>query len=143
VTANRNFRFCAKKRLLKLKSQILTKIRAALHTAATASTASADIAESEELAENVTKVLDDRSIKASGLTTASQAGVAEAVVRCAFVGVGENGIGLADLFEFFFRVRIIGIAVGMKLQGELAIRALKLNLGNGASDPKYLVIIAF
>jgi hypothetical protein len=69
--------------------------------------------------------------------------VAVAIIDGALFGVGEHGIGFADFFEFFFRVGIIRIAVGMILQSELAVGTFQLLLGAGAADTKNLVIIAF
>ena len=67
----------------------------------------------------------------------------ETVVAGALLAVGENGIGLAALLEALFSIRIVGIAVGMKLQGELAIGALNFLIAGGARDAQYLVIVAF
>ena len=69
--------------------------------------------------------------------------MAVAVVHGALVGVGEHGIGLADFFELFFRVRIIRIAVGMVLQRQLAIGALEFDLGDRAGHAQHFVVIAF
>ena len=52
-------------------------------------------------------------------------------------------VGLAALFEFVFRVGIVGIAVGMKLQRQLAIGALDLLIGGGAGYAQHLVVVAF
>jgi hypothetical protein len=69
--------------------------------------------------------------------------VPEAIVGGALLGVGEHGVGLGALLEAFLRVRIIGIAVGMMLQGELAVGALDLLLARGADYTQDFVIIAF
>ena len=74
---------------------------------------------------------------------AAESGVAVAVVDGALVGVGEHGVGFADFLEFFFRVGIVGIAVGMKLQRELAIGALEFQLRDGAGHAQHFVVIAF
>jgi hypothetical protein len=65
------------------------------------------------------------------------------VVDRALLRVGENRIGLADLFEFFFRVGIIGIPVRMVLQCKLAVSALQLNFRDRAGHAQYFVVIAF
>ena len=69
--------------------------------------------------------------------------MAVAVVDGALIGVGEHGVGFADFFEFFFRVRIVGIAVGMVLQRELAIGALEFDLGDSAGHAQHFVVVAF
>ncbi len=69
--------------------------------------------------------------------------MAEAVIARALLGVGQNGVGLAALLEALFRLRIIGVAVRMVLQRELAIGALDLLIGGGAADAQHFVVIAF
>ena len=69
--------------------------------------------------------------------------MAEAVVARALLGIGQDGVGLAALLEAFFRIRIVGIAVGMKLQRQLAVGALDLLIVGGARDAQNLVIVAF
>ena len=116
------------KRLFECKSQIFAEIGATLNAAATASattTASEHVAEAKEFAEDVAEILEDRGIETASLPgAAAESGVAVAIIGGALVGVGEHGVSFADFLEFFFCVRIVGIAVGMKLQRELAIRAL-------------------
>ena len=147
VAANRDLRLRAEECLLELEGQVFAKIGAALNAAAAASAAAAateHVAEAEELAEDVAEVLEDGGIEARGLPrAAAEAGVAVAVVGGALVGVGEHGIGFADFLEFFFRVGIVGIAVGMKLQRELAIGALELDFGDRAAHAQHFVVIAF
>jgi hypothetical protein len=67
----------------------------------------------------------------------------EAVVGGAFVGIRQNGVGFATLFEFFFRVGIIGIAIGVELKRQLAVGALDFLLTGPAGNPEDLVVIAF
>jgi len=69
--------------------------------------------------------------------------MAKAIVHAAFLGVRQDGIGLAAFFELFFRVRIVRIAVGMVLQRQLAVSAFDLLLARAPLDPKYLVVISF
>ena len=49
--------------------------------------------------------------------------------RAALFRIGENRVRLAAFFEFFFRIGIVGIAVRMELQRQLAIGALDLLIG--------------
>lgn len=49
--------------------------------------------------------------------------MAKTVVGGTFFGIRQNGVGFAAFFELFFRVRVIGIAVGMELQRQFAIGA--------------------
>ena len=109
------------------------KIRATLGAAATAiaSASTKNLTQAEEVSEDIAEI---GSVEAGSSTRASaaQAGVAEAVVDAALFAVRQNGVGFAALFEFFFGVGIIGIAVGMELQRQFAIGALDLLIGGGA-----------
>jgi hypothetical protein len=134
VAPHRHPRFRPEERFLKFQSQIFAEIGAALHPAAPASASGAPtehIAEAEEFSEDVAEVLKNRGIEARTLPcSTTESGVAVAIIRGTLVGVGEHGVGLADFFEFFFRVRVVRIAVGMVLQSELAIGALQLYLSD-------------
>ncbi len=69
--------------------------------------------------------------------------MAEAVIARAFLLVGQDRVCLAAFLELFLRVGIVRIAVGMVLQRQFAISALDLDIGRGATDTEYLVVIAF
>src|ERR1700733_8562368 len=148
MAANRYLGLGAEECLLELESKVFTQIGAALHAVATASASAATsakhIPEAEELAKNVAEILEDGRIEARGLPrAATQSGMAVAVVNGALVGIGKHRVGFADFFEFVFRVRIIGIAVGMILQRELAIGALELDFGDRAVHAQHFVVVAF
>jgi hypothetical protein len=53
--------------------------------------------------------------------------MAVAVVERPLLGVGEDRVSFRDFLEFFFRIRIVRIAIGMPLHGQLAISALQFN----------------
>src|SRR5713226_9031716 len=147
VAANRDARLRAEERFLKLQRQVFPKIGAALHPAATASSAATtaeDVAEAEQLSEDIAEVLKHRGIKARALPrTAAKSGMAIAVIDGALVRVGQHGIGFADFLEFIFRVRIVGIAVRMKLQRQLAIGALEFLLRDRTGHAQHFVVVAF
>jgi hypothetical protein len=69
--------------------------------------------------------------------------VTEAVISGPLVGIRKNRISFAALFEPFFGVGIIGIAIRVKLQRQLAIGALDLLLAGSTGNPEDLVVIAF
>ena len=93
---------------------------------------------------NIAEILKDRWIEAATLPrTAAQSGVAVAVIHGALVRVGEHGVGFADFLEFIFRVRIVGIAIRMKLQRQLAIGALQFLLRDRAGHAQHFVVVAF
>src|ERR1035438_8653783 len=106
---------------VKFEVQIFAQIGSALSAAAAASALSKHVAEAEDVTENIAEILEDSGIESSGGPRSSaQAGVAEAVVERALLGVRENGVGFGDLFEFVFRFRIVRVAVGMVRHRELS-----------------------
>jgi len=66
-----------------------------------------------------------------------------AIVGSALLGVGEDLIGLAALFEFLFRAMIAGVAIGVELHRQLAIGRLEFLIRGGADHAEYFVIISF
>src|SRR5580658_453978 len=144
VTPHHHARLGAECSLFELDGYVFAQISAALHPAAAASAASEGIAEAEELAEDFAEILERRGVEACARTGgAAHAGMAEAVVERALLRVGQYGVGLGDFFEAFFRIRIVRIAVGMVLHGELAISALEFHLARRTAHRQYFVIIAF
>ena len=65
-----------------------------------------------------------------------------AIVGRALCPIHQDVVGFAEFFEFFFRVRVVRIFVGMKFDRELAIGALDLLAGRGALDAEDFVVIA-
>ena len=118
---------------------IFAQIGAALSAAAPASAAAKNLSQAEEVAENIAEVggVEARS------GAPAQSGVAEAVVDVALFDVRQYRVGFAALFEFFFRVGIVGIAVRMELQRQFAVGALDLLLGGGAGYAQNLIVVAF
>jgi len=143
VPADRDLGLCAEDSLFELQGDILTQISAALSTAAPARTSAENVAESEKVAKDVAEVLEDGGVKAAATANTSDARVAEAVVKSPLLAIRENRVGLAGFLEFFFRVRIIGVAIRMKLQGELAVRALDLLVAGAARYAEHFIIVAF
>ncbi len=60
-----------------------------------------------------------------------------------FSRVRQDGVGFAALLEFFLGVGIVRIAIGMKLQRQLAVRALDLLVAGFAGNSEHFVVIAF
>src|ERR1017187_2022131 len=69
--------------------------------------------------------------------------MAKAIISRALVRIGEHGIGFTDFLKLFFRVRIVGIAVGMELQRELPVDALEFHLCDRAAHAQHFVVVAF
>jgi hypothetical protein len=99
-----------------------------------------DLSQAEEISENISQV---SRIEALRTNSSTQTGVAETVVDGALFAVRQHSIGFAALFELILGVGIVGIAVGMELQGQFAIGALNFLLGGGAGNAQYFVVIAF
>ena len=118
--------------LLELEGQVLAEIGAALRArAASAPLLTEHVAESEEIAEDVLEIVEDRPVKPSESLAGAigNSGVTKTVIAGALLGIGKDRIGLAALLEALFRVRIIGVAVRVILQRELAVGALDLLIG--------------
>jgi hypothetical protein len=122
------------------KVDIFAKVGAALSTAALARAAAKNFAETKKVSENITKV---GGVEALPTSHAAQASVAVAVIRGALIYIRQHGIGFTAFFKFFFRVRVIGIAVGMELQRQFAVGALDLLIGGAAGYAQHLIIVAF
>ena len=134
VTANINLCFGAKYSLLKIKIDVLAQVWPALSTAALSSAASEHLSDAEEVTKNVAEILKCRGIKTCSGSCASNSGVPVAVVEGAFIAVSQNRIGFAALLELLFRIRVVGIAVGVELQCELAIGAFDLLIRSASGD---------
>src|SRR3989440_1038026 len=78
--------------------------------------------------EHVEDVVDAAEPRATEVKTghALRAGVAQAVIALPLGLVAQDLVGLVDFLEAGFRLGIVGIAVGVKLERELAIGTLQL-----------------
>ncbi len=138
--------FGAEDGFLKFNGDIFAEISASLGAGAssrTSTTTSKEIAEAEELAEDVAEILEDSRVKPCTGTGSTYSCVAKAIIQPAFFGVSKHRVSLACLLEFFFRVRIIGIAVRVELHRQFSIGALNLLIAGALLDSQYVVIIAF
>jgi len=141
VAAHRDLRFLAEDRFFEFEGYVFAQVGTTLGAAAAATASAEQIPKAEEVAEDFAEVLHYVGVKTAGATV--DAGVAETVVGGTFVGVGQDGVGLAAFLEFFFCVGIIGIAIRMELQRQLAIGALDFLLAGFAGNPEYFVVVAF
>ena len=108
-----DLRFCPEVRLLEIEVQVFAKIGAPLSPAAAASTASSEqIAESEEISEDVAEVLEDGRIEAGACTCdAAQPSMAEAIIERTFLSIREDRVRLTRFFEFLLGIRIVRIRI--------------------------------
>jgi hypothetical protein len=139
VAANGDLSLFAENRLFKFQGDILAQVRAAL-SACAAATAAEEIAKAEKVAENLAEIVEDGGIDPA---RSANSGVTEAVVGGALVGIRQDGVGFAALFELLFRVGIIGVTVRVKLQRQFAVGAFDLLIAGPAGNPEDLVVIAF
>jgi hypothetical protein len=123
--ANANFGFSAEYRFFEFKIDILAQIGSPLRTGALAGTAAKNVANAEYVSEDVAEILESSPAKA----VASYSGMTEAIIRRSLFAVAENRVGFTCLFEPLLGVGVVGIAVGMILQSELAISALNFLFG--------------
>ena len=136
----------AKRRLLKAHADAYTNIlasgRGVSSLGATAEAAS------EEAAENVSQI--SKVAKATKAATVSSAtcgrikcGMAELVILCLLVRIGQNGVCLIDFLEACLRLCIPRMQVGMVFFCQGAVCLLDRRLVGGAIDSQHLVIISF
>src|SRR5712692_4903718 len=129
--------------LFEFDFQIVTQIVAASAARARTSTAG-----SEEITENVGKDFFEAlgEVKPAEATRALlplKGGMPEAIVLGASLRVGENLIGLVEFLEFFLGLLVAGVAIGMVLDRQTAVRLLKLVFGGATPDAQYFVIVPF
>src|SRR5215469_5299145 len=112
VTTVGDFLFRAEHRFFEFERDVFAKIGAALcpRTAAR-SAATEQVAKAKELAENIVEILEHAGVKANPCACPTDPGMPEAVVEAALLRIGQHRVGLAAFLKFFFRVRIVGIAV--------------------------------
>ena len=144
VASHSDLRLGAERGLFELQRQIFAQISATLGPCApTTTSATKEITKTEKVSEDVAEVLEDARIEAGSAGGGADSGMSEAVVSGALVLVGKNGVGLAALLEFFFRVGIVGIAIGVILHGQLAVGTLDLSIAGRTADAQHLVVVAF
>jgi len=69
--------------------------------------------------------------------------MSKAVVGGAFLRIAQHAVGFGGFLELLFGRRIVGIAVGMKFLGEMAVRRLDILIAGILADTEHLVIISF
>jgi hypothetical protein len=142
MATNCDFRLLAENCFFEFESDVFTQIRATLGAAATTAASSEEVSKTKEVTEDFTEILENGGIEATRTRSANR-GMAKTIVCCALISVGKDGVSFAAFLEFLFRVRIIGIAVRMELQRQLAISAFDFLLGGFARNAEHLVVIAF
>ena len=132
--ADFDFSFDAEDRLFELELHIELQVSTSLLTRGAAVAPSHIEHLAEEVAEDVVEVATLEGAAAAEATRTVDAGMTVTVIGGALVGVRENLVGLAALLELLLGLRIVRVAVGVELHGELAIRGLDFAIRGGAFD---------
>ena len=133
--SNRDFALAAKDHIVEFEIDVRFEIFTA-RGAARATAAAATATATEERFKDVPKASTTSEVGALGLIRA------KAVEPTPTLGIGQDFVGGAHLFEFGFRPGITWIQVGMVGARELLVRALDLFFCRAAVNPQRLVIIA-
>src|SRR5215472_11244582 len=144
MTTVGDFLFGTENGFFEFQRDVFAKVCAALcaRTAARAGAAE-QVTEPEELAENIAEILKYGGVKADARACAPDSSMSEAIVQAALLRIRQDRVGFAAFLESFFRVWVVGIAVGVVLQCQLAIGTLDLQLAGAALDAQDFVIISF
>ena len=104
----------AEDRFFEFQREVLAHVGAALRLRTPALSLAKHVAKPEQVAEDILEIVEDGGVESAAAgTIAGNAGMTEAVIARALLGVGEHRVGLAAFLEFLFRLGIAGIAVGM------------------------------
>src|SRR5438034_3927202 len=130
------------RRLLEADLEIVAEVLPAPRPTAPAAGPARAEEVSEQVADDVLEVAAEVEARASRRAL-REGGVPEAVVEAPPLRIGEHLVGLRDLLEALLGlVAVVGIAVGMILEGELAVSFLDVVLGRGAGHTEDLVVVA-
>ncbi len=139
----------ARGRFLKRQRHVVAKVGATLHPATSTATATAsacgteEIFEAEEVAKNVVEILEDGAVEVGLRAGASQPGMTVGVVDLALVWVAEDAVRLGAFAETDFGLFLVfRIAVGVPLEGRLAIRRFDFLDRGGLGDAQDFVVVA-
>ena len=91
----------------------------------------------ENFAKDIEWIVESAAAAALG-----EGGMSITIIGGAFLFVDEDVVSFAELLEFLFRVRVVGIFIGVKFDRELAIRALDFIAGGIALDAQDVVVVA-
>src|SRR3989475_2223970 len=130
------------RRLLEADLEVVAEVLPAPRPTAPAAAPARAEEVSEQVADDVLAVAADVETRASRRAL-REGGVPEAVVEAPPLRIGEHLVGLRDLLEALLGlVAVLGIAVGMILEGGLPVSFLDVVLGRGAGHTQDLVVIA-
>ena len=129
----------AEGRLFELQPHARTEVGTAAWTAPPAPAARTP---AEEGVEDIAEAVERReAVEACGPGASVDARMTETVVGAAFLGVGEHLVSAVDLLEAFGRI-VPGIAVGVVLHRQLAIRPFEVVVRGASVDAEHFVEVS-
>src|SRR5690606_16231096 len=144
LAADRHLLLAADHRLFEGDGGLHTDVLAAIRPAPSGSAEPATSEAPEEVGEHVLEVAEDVAHPRAGEVEApADARVTETVVLGALFLVGQDAEGLRGLLELRFGLRIVLVAIRMKLERELAVGPPDLVLLGVPSHAQDFVIVAF
>src|SRR5438270_908057 len=101
-------------------------------------------AHAEQIFENIREARGKIRAEAVRLSGAAllECRMAEPVVSGALLLVLQDVIGFVDFLEMMLAILVAGIAIGVPLHRELAVRRLHLRVGRGARYAENFVVVA-
>lgn len=142
MPAHRDVGFSAKHGLFEFQRDIFAQVGTSLGPCTAAGASTEKISKAEKVSEYLADVLKNRWIEASRSSSAHRS-VAKAVVCRPLVGIRQDRVRFAALFEFLLGVGIVRIAVRMELQSQLAVGALDLLFTGFTGNSEDFVVVAF
>ena len=131
-----NFGLGAEHRLFQIQFQLVAQIGAAKHLRMAALAAGENVA--EHFAENIAEGIAGAEAAAA---VALEPRMAELIVDGALLRIAEHFVGLLALFESVLRLRIVGIAIGMKFHRQAAIGLFDVGFRRVSRQVQQLVVI--
>jgi hypothetical protein len=143
MTIQLNFFLNAAVSLFQIQHDFRADVRSALTpTSPSPSKQSVKYASTENIAESIKDILDVAETRATP-STVPDTRVTVTVVACTFFRIVQHFIGFGCFFKQHHRFFVVGIAIRMVLDGQLAIGRRDLAIGRVARDPKYFVVASF
>ncbi len=136
-TGDGHFLLGASGGFLEGNGQIEPQVGATTGTPRSPASETKDVA--EDVAEVAENIVEARETRESGVPNAF---VSETIVGPSLLVIRKNAIGLRGFLESLLRVGIVRVAVGVMLDGELAVGTFDLTGIGFARNAEYLVVIS-
>ena len=151
-TCDEHFLFYAEGRFFKLYvdicAQILALSRSVWVFAAAAAAEAENVAEYIAEAAEITEAAEiakaaEAALSAAKALTRVKGGMAETIVLCALISIGEDFVSLIYLFKPRLALFVAGMKIGVILFGKLSVCFFELILGRVLGYAENLIIISF